>query len=75
MQIDMRGRGTLGNLQTRKRKKRYIITKLSLYGSRETLITLRVIILQADLELDGLHEFALLFLGCAQEVFDGRPHA
>lgn len=29
-------------------------------GARETLVTLRVIVLEADLELDGLEEVALL---------------
>jgi hypothetical protein len=71
----MRGRGTLGNLKIRKWKKWCIIAECPLYGSRETFVTLRVIILQPDLELDGLHELALLFLGCTQELLDGRPHA
>lgn len=31
-------------------------------GSRETLVTLRVIVLEADLELDGLEEVPLLGL-------------
>ena len=32
-------------------------------GTAETLVTLRVIVLEADLELDGLEEVALLGLG------------
>jgi hypothetical protein len=32
-------------------------------GARETLVTLRVIVLQADLEFDGLEKVALLLLG------------
>ena len=32
-------------------------------GARETLVTLRVIVLEADLELDGLEKVALLGLG------------
>ena len=31
-------------------------------GSRETLVTLRIIVLEADLELDGLEEVSLLGL-------------
>lgn len=38
-------------------------------GARETLITLRVIVLEADLELDGLEEVSLLGLqSCCQSV-------
>lgn len=36
-------------------------------GAGETLVTLRVIVLQADLELDGLEEVSLL---CLQRVFE-----
>jgi len=32
-------------------------------GSGETLVTLRIIVLEADLELDGLEEVSLLGLG------------
>lgn len=43
-------------------------------GARETLVTLGVIVLQADLELDGLEEVALLGLvGVLQELGDLRP--
>lgn len=43
-------------------------------GARETLITLGVIVLQADLELDGLEEVTLLGLvGVLQELSDLRP--
>ena len=31
-------------------------------GARETLVTLRVVVLQADLEFDGLEEVALLLI-------------
>lgn len=38
-------------------------------GARETLVTLRVIVLEADLELDGLEEVSLLGLqSCSQSV-------
>lgn len=40
----------------------------------ETLITLRIIVLQADLKLDGLEKVALLGLvGVLQELTDLRP--
>lgn len=43
-------------------------------GARETLVTLRVIVLQADLKLDGLEEVTLLGLvGVLQELGDLRP--
>lgn len=43
-------------------------------GARETLVTLRVIVLQTDLELDGLEEVTLLSLvGVLQELGDLRP--
>lgn len=43
-------------------------------GAGETLVTLGVIVLQADLELDGLEEVALLGLvGVLQELGDLRP--
>jgi len=45
-------------------------------GSRETLVTLRVIVLEADLELDSLEEVALLGLeGVFQELFDVATHS
>jgi len=40
-------------------------------GAAETLVTLRVIVLEADLELDGLEEIALLrVLAVVQEIMD-----
>lgn len=42
-----------------------------LHGSGETLITLRVVVLEADLELDGLEEVAfLLIVGVVQQLLD-----
>jgi len=42
-------------------------------GAAETLVTLRVIVLEADLELDGLEEVALLLLlGVLKERLDVR---
>jgi hypothetical protein len=49
-------------------------------GARETLVTLRVIVLQADLEFDGLEEVSLLLIErvvkkllhvCAHSGWDG----
>ena len=40
-------------------------------GTRETLVTLRVIVLQADLEFDGLEEVSLLLV---QRVFEKLLH-
>lgn len=43
-------------------------------GARETLVTLGVIVLEADLELDGLEEVALLGLvGVLKELSDLSP--
>lgn len=43
-------------------------------GAGETLVTLRVIVLQADLKLNGLKEVTLLGLvGVLQELGDLRP--
>jgi hypothetical protein len=45
-------------------------------GSAETLVTLRVIVLEADLELDGLEEVTLLGLvGVLKELLDVRTDA
>lgn len=40
-------------------------------GARETLVTLRIIVLQADLEFDGLEEVSLLLV---QGVFEKLLH-
>ena len=48
----------------------------SLDGSRETLVALRVVVFEADLEFDGLDEVALLLaVGLGEELLDGAPHA
>jgi hypothetical protein len=45
-------------------------------GSGETLVTLRIIVLEADLELDGFEEVTLLGLeGVIQELFDVGTHS
>ena len=45
-------------------------------GSRETLVTLGIIILEADLKLDGLEEVSLLGLQrVLQEFFDVGTHS
>lgn len=42
-----------------------------LHGSGETLITLGIVVLEADLELDGLEEVALfLIVGVVQQLLD-----
>jgi hypothetical protein len=45
-------------------------------GSRETLVTLRIIVLEANLQLDGLEEVALLGLqGVLEELLDVGSHS
>jgi hypothetical protein len=45
-------------------------------GARETLVTLGVVVLEADLELDGLEEVALLLLvGVLEELLAVLTHA
>ena len=47
-----------------------------LNGTREPLVSLRIIVLEADLQLDGLDEVALFLAVCVcEEFFDGAPHA
>jgi len=40
-------------------------------GSAETLVLLGIVVLQADLELDGLHELLLVLLGGFEDLFYG----
>jgi len=40
-------------------------------GAGETLVLLRVVVLEHDLEFDGLHELALPFLAVGDDLFDG----
>lgn len=45
-------------------------------GSRETLITLGIVVLEANLQLDGLEEVALLGLqGVLKELLDVGSHS
>ena len=46
-----------------------------LHGAAETLVLLRVIVLQANLQLDGLSELALLLLGTAKHACRGGTRA
>lgn len=45
-----------------------------LNGTAETLVTLRVVVLETNLELDGLAEVALLVLRLLEQVTNGRSH-
>ena len=48
----------------------------ALDGTRETLVALGVIVLETNLELNGLDEVTLLLaVGVGEEVLDGAPHA
>jgi len=45
-------------------------------SSRETLVTLRIVVLETDLEFDSLDELALFLAGGGgKKLFDGNPHA
>ena len=45
-------------------------------GARETLVTLRIIVLQADLEFDGFEEVSLLLVErVVEEVLDVGAHS
>ena len=45
-------------------------------GSRETLVTLGIVVLETDLELNRLNELALLLaVRIGQEFLDGASHA
>lgn len=47
----------------------------ALDGTRETLVPLRVVVLETDLKLDGLNEVTPLFtLGFSQELLNAAPH-
>ena len=80
MQMDMRGRGTWGSLEdgrldwcdTRDGGE----NKYALDGTRETLVTLGIVVLETNLELDGLNKVApLLAVGLGEELLDRAPHA
>jgi hypothetical protein len=44
-------------------------------GSRETLVPLRIVVLETNLEFDGLNELPLLLtVGVSQQLFDGASH-
>ena len=48
----------------------------SLDGTRETLVSLGVVVLETNLQLDGLDEVALLLTGGdGEQLPDGAPHA
>ena len=61
IQIDMRGRGTLGSLRMCQHTKWAEKAKqTSLDSARETLVTLGVIVFQTNLKFDGLYKVAAL---------------
>jgi len=79
MQIDIRGRGTLGSLNKNEERINIKINNTkrphALDGSTETFIPLWIVVLQPNLELDSLDEVALLLaVGIGQEFLDGAPH-
>ena len=85
-QIDILGRGILGNLFSqcneasivKHKSMSYMLGIQSWYvldGARETLVSLGVVVFETDLELNGLDKLPLLFLGLGQELLDRRPHA
>ena len=76
MQSDMRGRGTLGSLWSRsvnKRKERLVD---ALDGSGETFVPLGIVVLETDLQFNGLYKVALLFaIGVGEQLLYRAPHA
>lgn len=83
MQMDMRGRGTLGSL-AKEAVTPYQHTvghkistkKNTLDRSRETLVTLGIIVFEANLKLDCLDKVALLIaVGFDEKLLDRAPHA
>ena len=80
MQMDMRGRGTWGSLGEeaygRQMGCRGKQMEHALDGTRETLVALGVVVLETNLELNGLDEVALLLaVGLGEELLDRAPHA
>ena len=67
-------------MEKEKRKKKVLssvnrITDI-LDGSRETLVPLRIVVLQTDLKFDCLDEVAFFLAGCFDKhLFDRAPHA
>ena len=59
-------------MQKQKRQRRADV----LDGAREPLITLGIVVLESNLELNGLNEVALLItIGFTEQLLDGAPHA
>ena len=79
MQMDMRGRGTFGSLYARKCDLVSCTVNATRAehppdGTRETLVTLGVVVLQTNLQFDGLDEVATLLLRSLEHVLDARSH-
>ena len=80
-QIDILGRGILGNLFTERdgvstAEREVLIQNVGtsrwnvLDGARETLVSLGVVVFETDLKLNRLDKLPLLFLGLGQELLN-----
>ena len=53
-----------------------LVSVYTLDGSRETLVSLGVVVLQANLEFNSLDEFTLVFaIGLFKKPLEGASHA
>ncbi len=76
MQIDILGRGTLGSLPLVRQASSCSGQQDALYSSTETLVPLGVVVLETNLEFNGLDKVAfLLAIGFSEQFLDGAPHA
>ena len=75
IQIDILGRGTFGSLLVGQRSRTSETMLSILDGSGETLVPLGVVVLQTDLQLNGLDEVTSFFSRGSKEFLDGAPHA
>jgi hypothetical protein len=64
MQMDMRGRGTLGSLRYDQSWPVTFGGPYALDGTRETLVLLGIVVLETDLELDSLHKVTSFLAIC-----------
>ena len=75
MQMDILGRGTFGSLHVGQRPCTTGKMSSVLDGSGETLVPLGVVVLQTNLQFDGLDKVTTFFTRGSQEFLDGAPHA